>query len=143
MRFLQVLTVIIVLGFLRSCSWPRLEMRATGNLTVPTSFQIKTFTVLRIDPNGRDVAVDWRGYNLRTGSATSIPFEVVTLSDGPDRYVVSDEKAGNNELMVNGTLYRFDAQKEQLLIRFGSGVSIERGGDYQAANDPYDFTFSP
>jgi len=126
-----------------SCSKPKLELTAGGILTSPEDFKIGNLTVLRIDPNGRSVSIDWKGYNLRSGSALNVPFEIIVIESGDEKYVISDEEAGNNELTINDRLYSFNSQKEQILIRFGDGISVINGGNYQEAQDPYDFKFAP
>ena len=50
------------------------------------------------------------------------------------------KNSGNNELIVNGKLYTFDSDKQQVLIKFGEGVSLEDGGDYREALKIYDVT---
>jgi len=118
-------------------------MSAGGTLNTSTEFRILNFTVVRIDPGGKEVSVDWKGYNVRSGNAFNVPFEIVDVCTAEEAYCISDEKAGNNELTINGETYKFDSQNEQLVISFGAGVSIEPGGDYQSAQDPYDHKFSP
>ncbi len=141
---------ILSLVFLASCSpsvleehLSGLEDRKTGTITSSQTFGIRNFTVIRVDPNGNEVHVDWKGFNVKTGNASEVPFEEIWLSTGAEQYLVSDREVGNNQLIVNGRLYQFNGQSEQLLIRFGSGVSVEPGGDYQSAVKQYDVDFSP
>lgn len=143
MKKLTCLLAISLTGFIVACSRPKIELRNSGTLSEPALFKVRNLTVIHIDPNGKEVSVDWKGYNLLSGSAFNIPFEVIEISSGDEKYLISDEEAGNNELLINGTLRKFDSTNHQLLIKFGEGISIENGGNYQNANDPYNFTFSP
>jgi hypothetical protein len=97
--------------------------------------------VFRVDPAGKEVRIDWRGYNVRTGDALRVPYEVIRLSSASEEYVISDQAAGNHGLLVDGVLHQFDAQTQQVLIRFGEGVSLEPGGDYKAATKQYETDF--
>jgi len=119
---------------------PKLEDRKEGVIDKSTTIGILNLTVVRVDPNGREVKVDWKGFNIRSGNAFNVPFETIELKAGEEIYVISDQKAGNNELMVNGKLYTFDSNKQQVLVKFGEGVSLEDGGDYQEALKIYDVT---
>jgi hypothetical protein len=86
-----------------------------------------------VDPNGQTVDVEWQGFNTRTGNAFNVPYEEIRLSSGAESYLISSQSAGNNQLQVNGETHQFDGRSQQLLIRFGSGVSIEGGGNYTRA----------
>ena len=119
---------------------PKLEERKEGIIDQSTTIGILNLTVVRVDPNGRKVEIDWKGFNIRSGNAFNVPFETIELKAGDEIYVISDQKAGNNELIVNGKLYTFDSDKQQVLIKFGEGVSLEDGGDYREALKIYDVT---
>ena len=134
--FIRRLCAALVLCF-AGCS-SGAEERETFTISSPRTFGLRNLTVVRIDPNGQTVRVDWKGCNTKTGDAFNVPFEEVRFSSGAETYLVSDESAGNNKLTVNGKLYKFDIQNQQLFIRFGQGVSIEEGGDYQQAEKLYD-----
>ena len=138
---INTLIITLTMIFLASCSKPKVELRTSGTLTESTAFKIKNLTVIRIDPNGQKVSVDWKGYNLRTGSALNIPFEEITVTSGTESYFISDKKVGNNKLKINEKIYSFDSNSQQILIEFGVGVSIESGLGYQSAHDPYHFVF--
>ena len=134
--FIRRLCAALVLCF-AGCSFG-VEERETFTISSPRTFGLRNFTVVRIDPNGQTVRVDWKGYNTKTGDAFNVPFEEVRFSSGAETYLVSDESAGNNELTVDCKQYKIDSQNQQLLIQFGSGVSIEAGGDYEQAEKMYD-----
>lgn len=134
--FLQRLSIALVLC-LAGCS-SGAEERVTFAISSPRTFGVRNLTVVHVDPNGQTVHVDWKGFNTRTGDAFNVPHEEILFSSGDETYLVSDESAGNNKLTVNGKLYKFDSQNQQLFIRFGQGVSIEEGGDYQQAEKLYD-----
>jgi hypothetical protein len=134
--FIRRLCAALVLCF-AGCS-SGAEERETFTISSPRTFGLRNLTVVRIDPNGQTVRVDWKGCNTKTGDAFNVPFEEVRFSSGAETYLVSDESAGNNELTVNSKQYKFDSQNQQLLIQFGSGVSIEAGGDYEQAEKMYD-----
>lgn len=132
---------ITVLGLVSGClsgNPDRLEEHDRGTITAPQTFGLRNVTVFRVDPAGAEVRIDWRGYNVRTGNAFRVPYEVIQLSAGGEEYVVSDQGTGNNALMVNGVLRQFDSECQQVLIRFGEGVSLEPGGDYRAAIKQYE-----
>ena len=144
MKRTRCLLCSAVLGLFSGClsgGPDQLEEHNRGTITTPQTFGLRNVTVFRVDPAGAKVRIDWRGYNVRTGSAFRVPYEVIRLSADGEEYVVSDQGTGNNALMVNGVLHQFDSESQQVLIRFGEGVSLEPGGDYRAAIKQYEADF--
>lgn len=112
---------------------PRLEAHKTGVVSSPQTFGLGNFTTVRVDPAGKSVSIDWKGYNIKSGNALRVPYEQVHLSSGPETYLVSTKGARNDELIINGKPLQFDSRNKHVLIRFGSGITIENGGDYPQA----------
>ena len=134
--FIRRLCAALVLCF-AGCSFG-VEERETFTISSPRTFGLRNLTVVRIDPNGQTVRVDWKGYNTKTAMLSMCRSKKFGFPCGAETYLVSDESAGNNELTVNSKQYKIDSQNQQLLIQFGSGVSIEAGGDYEQAEKMYD-----
>ena len=101
---------------------------------------IGNLTVVEIDPNGHSPALHWEAFNKTHGNALNVPYEILTISSGDERYVVTDKTVGNNALSVNGVAQKFDGQTKRLRIRIGHGVEIADGADYKAATNYYDWT---
>jgi hypothetical protein len=137
-----VLFTVLSLVFMASCSSSTLEDHKTGKISSSQTLGIRNGTVIRVDPNDREVHVDWKGFNVETGDALHVPYEEIRLSAGAEQYLVSSRGVGNNQLVVNERLHDVNGQSEQLLIRFGAGVSVEQGGDYRRALKQYDVDFS-
>ncbi len=129
--------LILILVLLSSCS-NKLEVELSGVFEEDINIGILNLTTVHIQPNGNPIAYEWRGYNVDSGDAFHVPFEEIELSYGSERYEISDKKAGNNELQINGELYKFDAKNQHLIISFGKGVSVGEGADYEAAKKIYD-----
>jgi hypothetical protein len=96
------------------------------------------FAVVEIDPNGRAPTMHRQAFNKRRGNALNVPYEVITIEAGAERYVVTDRGVGNNALSVNGEVKKFEADTKRLRIKFGEGVSIVEGADYRSARKCYD-----
>ena len=141
MHALRTLVALVPIAYMCGCSAGP-EDHKVGTISSSQAFGIRNLTVVRVEPNGGPVQVDWKGYNTKTGNAFNVSFEEIRLSSGSESYLISDEVTGNNKLTVNGELFTFDSSNQQLLIRFGTGVSIESGGNYQAASKMRDIDFS-
>lgn len=100
---------------------------------------IGNFTVVEIDPNGHTTTLRWEEFNLR-GNALNVPYEILTISSGDERYIVTDKSVGNNALSVNGVTKSFDGRTKHLRIRIGEGIEIANGADYQSATKCHDWT---
>jgi hypothetical protein len=116
-----------------------LDFDRSTTLSQPATLGIGNFTVLEIDPNGHQPTLRWEAYNKRDGSAFNVPYETLTITAGSEHYVVSDRTAGNNALSVNGSVKKFDGQRQRLRIRIGLGADIVEGADYQASTKFYDW----
>ncbi len=141
MHALRTLVALASIACTCGCSAGPEEHKA-GTISSSRVFGIRNLTVVRVEPSDGPVQVDWNGYNTKTGDALKRPYEEIRLSSGSEIYLISNETTGNSELTVNGELFTFDSRKQQLLIQFGTGVSIESGGDYQAASKLRDIDFS-
>ena len=138
MKLLLLLVVVLAWTCVLEEEPTEPNWRWTGTLDEGHTFGLGNLTVFRVDPAGRSVSIDWKGWRIGTSDSMRPPSEEVLLSAGDERYLVSERDAGNNELHVNGVLYQFPGREQQLLIRFGEGVSLEAGGDFQAATKRYE-----
>lgn len=119
---------------------PKLEFEKKGVINKPITIGVLNLTVVRIDTNGKDVVVNWKGFNVRSGDAFHVPFEIIELESGDEVYIISSQSMGNNNLEINGKNYSFKSRQQQILIKFGEGISIEDGGSYQDALKSYEIT---
>ncbi|MFN0126769.1 MAG: hypothetical protein ACKV19_08815 [Verrucomicrobiales bacterium] len=94
---------------------------------------------MEIDPNGHQPTLRWEAYNQRNGNAFNVPYETLTIIAGSEHYVVSDKTVGNNALSVNGSVKKFDGQRQRLRIQIGLGADIVEGANYQASTKFYDW----
>jgi hypothetical protein len=101
-------------------------------------YGVLTSDVIHIDPNGQEVKVEWKGYDLQTLNKFNPPHETIRLTSGEEKYMV--ESAGNNEFIVNDKLYQFKSS-ESLQIKFGEGISIIDEHFYQNATKIYELEF--
>lgn len=123
-----------------SCSRPpKLDFDRSTTLSQPSTLGVGNLTVLEIDPNGHQTTLRWEAYNKRNGYALNVPYETLTITAGSEQYVVSDRTVGNNALSVNGSVKKFDGQRQRLRIRIGFGADIVEGVDYQASTKFYDW----
>ena len=138
------LAAFAVLFIVTGCSnAPHLNFSHSETLTHPVNLGIGNFTVVEIDPNAEQVRLDWKGYNEKEGSWLNVPFEVIEVKTGKERYLITDDNVLNNELRINGKKFKFDANSKRILIRFGEGVSIVDGCDYTVARKVYDEPHKP
>ena len=112
---------------------PDLDEDRQGTIESPQDYGLDNLTVLHVDPNGRTVAVEWKGYNLRRGNAFNVPWHEIKLTTQDETHFVCNRSCGNNALEVNGVRYEFDAGTECVMIKFGEGVSIVAGIPYADA----------
>lgn len=119
---------------------PKLEFEKKGVINQQITIGILNLTVVRIDPNGKDVQVSWKGFNVRSGDAFHVPFEIIELKSGDEAYIISSQSTGNNNLEINGKNYSFKSREQQILIKFGEGINIEDGGSYQDELKNYEIT---
>lgn len=126
------LCLVTTVSCLSQAQRPRLDVRKVGDIIEPHRFSIGMNKV-HIDPNGQVVRVDWKGFNVLTGNSFRPPFQELMLSTKLESYQVTESQPGSRGLSVNGTNYDFDWSSQQLLIRFGSGISIEPVGDVESA----------
>ena len=137
--------ILIAIGaaslMIAACSRPpKLGFDRSTTLSKTSILGIGNFTVLEIDPNGHRVTLRWEAYNKRDGNALKVPpYETLTITAGSERYVVSDRTVGNNALSVNGSVKKFDDQRQRLRIRIGLGADIVEGADYEASTKFYDW----
>lgn len=115
---------LIFASCLRLYSPPKLEARAAITITTEQYYRLKNSAIVHVEPGGREVNVDWKGFNVRTGSAFNVPFEELTLSSGNETYLISSEGTGY-QLLLDGKLIKFDRLTQLVGIRFGSGASVE------------------
>ena len=133
------LAVVAALLMVTGCSRaPTLDYSRSETITHSLTLGIGNFTVVEIEPNAKPVMLQWKGYNKRQGSAFNVPFEVIEVVTGAERYLISDQHMGNNALSINAKKYTFDGRAKRIVIRFGEGVSIIDGSDYAAARKIYD-----
>ena len=135
-RALAALVCVVAIG-LGGCrvlgGRASLDEHRTGTITSPQMLGIRNFTVLEVDPAGQSVQVDWRGYNTLSGDAFNLPYEDLRLTSDSETHLVTSKGAGNGALIVDGKKMKFASGEQRLLIRFGTGTSIEMGSDYGAA----------
>jgi len=122
---------------------PTLDYSRSETITHNLTLGIGNLTVVEIEPNDKQVKLEWKGYNQREGSPFNVPFEVIEVAVGAERYLISDRNVGNNALSINRKKYNFNARAKRILIRFGKGVSIVDGTDYAAARKVYDDPHQP
>ena len=115
-----------------SCSRP-------PKLDFDRSTTISQSSTLEIDPNGHQPTLRWEAYNKKNGNAFNVPYENLTITAGSERYVVSDRTVGNNALSVNGSVEKFDGERQRLRIRIGLGADVVEGADYQASTKFYEW----
>jgi hypothetical protein len=144
----RILVLLLISAFICNCSRRsiRLDEFKKGTILSPQHFGLRSLTVLYVDPNGRPVDVEWSGYNTLSGDSIDESFEEIILSSGVEVYRVSDRGVGSEEVFVNGklfTLYRDRAEghSKELVIRFGSSVTVESEADYSRAWKVYDVDF--
>ena len=126
---------------LSSCSRPPTRDSDKSSTLSKTIFLgVGNFTVVEIDPNGHETTLRWEAFNKFRGNALNVPYEIITISSGDERYVVTDKSVGNNALSVNGVTKSFDCRAKHLRIRIGKGTEIADGADYQSATKCHDWT---
>ena len=121
-----------------ACSSPRLDYVRSATISRATNFGTCNLSVIEIDPHGRRAKIVWQAFNHSNGSWANVPFEILTVESGQDRYVISDKNVLNNEIEVNGKAYHFDDLTQRVRIRIGGGIEIVPGGDYQRARKIYE-----
>ena len=141
-RLVVVAAVLILTGCGKAPA-PILDYSRSETITHSLTLGIGNLTVVEIEPNAKQVKLEWKGYNQREGSAFNVPFEVIEVAVGAERYLISDRHVGNNALSINRKKYTFNARAKRILIRFGEGVSIVDGTDYAAARKVYDDPHQP
>jgi hypothetical protein len=123
-----------------SCSRPpKLDFDRSTTISQSSTLGIGNLTVLEIDPNGHQPTLRWEAYNKKNGNAFNVPYENLTITAGSERYVVSDRTVGNNALSVNGSVEKFDGERQRLQIRIGLGADVVEGADYQASTKFYEW----
>lgn len=121
-----------------SSSTPQLDYDFAEPITHPEMIGLGNLTVVEIDPNGRSPSMHWQAFNKRRGNAFNVPYEVITIESGAERYVITDRTVGNGALSVNGEVKKFEADSKRLSVKLGEGVSIVEGADYRSARKCYD-----
>jgi hypothetical protein len=124
------LVVLLVTG----CSSDQLDVVKSRTVTQPLSIGLGNLTVIEIDPNGRQVNLDWKSFNL---SSKGGAFEFLTLESGAERYVITDRNDLNNALTINDQIYKFDSLTKHVRIRFGKGITVAGGADYNSTEKDY------
>jgi hypothetical protein len=98
--------------------------RRSERLTGLRAVRLRNFTVLLVDPGPGGADLEWTGHHLRTGDAFRVPYEEVLLRGAEGSSLVTTRGAGNQELVVDGVLYRFDASRQGLRVRPGAPPEI-------------------
>lgn len=118
---------------------PTRDFDITAELSTAMLLGIGNLTVVEIDPNGHRPVLHWEAFNS-SGNADNVPYEILTVTSGDERYVVTDKTVGNNELSVNGVTYSFDGKAQRIRIQIGEGVEIAGGADYESATKYHNWT---
>lgn len=139
MKLFKNCIILCFLGLLFNCDnrKNKLEFHKVKEVSKVNFLGLRNFTVIQINPNGKTVYVDWKGFNVKTGNAFNLPHEIITLTSGSEAYEIQPQK--NNEININKKLYQFDSRNKHLLIKFGSGVSIENSSNFEKSLKWYDF----
>lgn len=132
--------MVLAVGWFAGCrNTPELDYDIAEPITHPVIIGLGNLTVIAIDPNGRSPSMHWQAFNKRRGNAFNVPYEVITIESGAERYVITDRTVGNGALFVNGEVKKFEAFSKHLRIKFGEGVSILEGADYHSARKFYGY----
>ena len=108
-----------------SCAGPpKLDYEKSISITQPMSFEDDGFDVIVVDPNKTQTNILWQGFDVINGNWAHVPFEIMTVVSGTERYVISDKCRLNGELAVNGKGYRFNHLTECVRIRIGGPVAV-------------------
>jgi hypothetical protein len=103
-----------------------LDFALSARIRAVVALGLGNIAVVEIDPAGKDAAIHWQAFNKQRGNVLNVPYEVITIVGGNERYVVTDKGVGNNALSVNGQVQTL-ARDQRLRITLGRGVSIVGG----------------
>ena len=134
----SVLLAVTAVLISSACSSPKLDYVRSATISRATNFGICNLSVIEIDPHGRQAKIAWQGFNHSNGSWANVPFEILSVESGTERYVITDKNVLNNEIQVNGKIYHFDDLTQRVKIQIGGGIEIVHGSDYQRAQKIYD-----
>ena len=101
-------------------------------------FCLRNLTVVEIVPSHFVVTMNWNRYDTVTENALKVGYEEILVSDSKKTFLVTDKECGNNQFLVNGVQYFFDANNQHLIIDFNNGIKITPGVNYAAAKHVYD-----
>jgi hypothetical protein len=124
---LAILLVVLV-AWEYWASIDRLEGHQVGTVTNSATWCVREWQRVRVDSGDKSIRVDLKRYNVETGGALRGPYDVLTFIHGEEKYVVTDQGVSGHKVIVNGEPKYLAGWTEHVLIRFGSGVSVERNG---------------
>ena len=87
--------------FAVACKGDRPDIERRGAFSGKHYFRFGNYVVLLVE--GTDVSYLWRGFNLRHGGATRVPWEQIEFCAGVHRHVATDKDMSNGALVVDGT----------------------------------------
>ncbi len=103
-----------------------LDFALSARISAFVALGLGGLAVVEIDPAGKEAAIHWQAFHKQRGDALNVPYEVITIVAGNERYVVTDRGVGNYELSVNGQVQTL-ARDQRVRITLGRGVSIVGG----------------
>ena len=97
-----------------------------GEFTGRKEFRMLNFTLLVVDCSTLTCSYDQQ--QKTKGWIKRVPYDDLELNIAGQRFMVTNKKVGNNELMVNKVIYQFSGQEQHVLIDVHGKISIEPGG---------------
>jgi hypothetical protein len=122
---------VTAIALCSGCAGPKAGQVQSGIISQPTKFGFDNFTVVEIDPGREQTVFVWRSYKCPPFFDQG--YDSLTVASGTDLYEVNDDNLLNNELRVNGKVYRFDGftEKQRLRIRVGEDIDVVDGGHFE------------
>jgi hypothetical protein len=117
------LLLLLATGWL-GLSCDRLDVHKSGAFGAVHAFGLGNRSVVRIEPGGRTVSLDWRGFNAGRTGLLGTEWERLEVRSGPERHVITDEGCEPGELLVDAKRFRFDHRRQILVLAFGKGVAV-------------------
>lgn len=128
-RFELIGPCIMLLIGLVSCQKDRVDVLKSFSITADESYLMSNLNVVNIITNGRTVRIVRRGHNIKKGNAFLGPWEELEAFCGNEKYIISDQDAGNNGLYVNSKLIQSGIGCKGVVIKFGEGVLNDQANE--------------